>query len=260
MYSRQLNRRDRGCVILMIDQSGSMEEPFYGTSEPKKEVLARAVNGFIVELVLRCVKGPREAPRDYFDIGLLGYGEQVNWLLDTDGPIAVSDMAERGNDLGRSANGVPMWVHPTAGNGTPYCGALDAVGRVLHNWVRNHPEAFPPMVINLTDGAPTDGDPSVWSERVRSLGTADGTVLLFNINLSALPGNPVLFPSDTAQLGDDFARGLFEQSSVLPGPMVDQAHALGFRLAPGARGFGFNVDFTSINQFLRVGTSVGLNR
>lgn len=260
MYSRQLNRRDPGCVILMLDQSGSMEEPFYGTPEPKKDVLARAVNGFIVELVLRCVKGPNEAPRDYFDIGLIGYGEQLGWLLGTDGPIPVSEMADRGNTLDRSANGFPMWVEPTAGNGTPYCGALDAVGRVLHGWIKGHPGSFPPMVINLTDGAPTDGDPSVWSDRVRSLGTDDGTVLLFNINLSALPGTPMLFPSDMTQMGDDFARALFQQSSVLPEPMVAQAQALGLHVAPGARGFGFNVDFTSINQFLRVGTSVGLNR
>lgn len=260
MYTRQLNRRSPGCVILMLDQSGSMEEPFFGTPEPKKELLSRAVNGFIVELVLRCVKAPNEPPRDYFDIGLIGYGNQVRWLLDTDGPIAVSAMADRGNSLPRSANGFPLWVEPTAGNGTPYCGALNEVGRVLHSWIREHPDSFPPMVINLTDGAPTDGDPSVWSDRIRSLSTNDGNVLLFNINLSALPGDPQLFPPDAGGLADDFARGLFQQSSVLPEPMIAQAQALGLHAGPGARGFGFNVDFTSINQFLRVGTSVGLSR
>lgn len=259
-YSRQLNRRSPGCVVLMLDQSGSMEEPFFGAPEPKKDILAKAVNGFVVELVLRCVKGPNEAPRDYFDVGLIGYGASVHWLLGTSGPIAVSELADRGNALQRSAAGLPMWVEPTAGNGTPFCGALDEVGRVLHGWIQRHPDSFPPMVINLTDGAPTDGDPQTWTERLRRLATNDGAVLLFNINLSALPGNPSLFPSDMAQLGDEFARALFVQSSTLPEPMTQQARALGLQVAPGARGFGFNVDFTSINQFLRVGTSVGLNR
>ena len=35
------------------------------------------------------------------------------------------------------------------------------------------------------------------------------------------------------------------------------AHAQGFNVGPGARGFGVNADFRSVVTFLNIGTSIG---
>jgi hypothetical protein len=258
VYEQQLNRQRPGCVILMVDRSGSMEEPFFGTTTPKKAVVAEVLNDFLAELVLRCVKNAGEPPRDYYEVGVVGYGAGVSWLLGGSGPIPVSELADLGDRVPRNDKGYPVWVGPAADNGTPYGAALDEVGRVLHGWIRRHPASFPPMIVNLTDGAPDDGDPTIWVDRIRTLSTDDGAVLLFNINLSAHPGAPSLFPNTDVYLGDQFARDLFAQSSVLPDPMLQQARAMGLDVSSGARGFGFNVGFGAIAQFLRIGTSAGV--
>ena len=51
------------------------------------------------------------------------------------------------------------------------------------------------MVIHLTDGEPTDGDPLPYAEALKSLSTDDGELLLFNCHISESQANPVVFPN-----------------------------------------------------------------
>ncbi len=67
-YDRRLDRHHPGCILFLIDQSGSMNEPVSGEQRPKAIALAEALNNLLYELVIRCIKdeaaGPRhEAPR-----------------------------------------------------------------------------------------------------------------------------------------------------------------------------------------------------
>jgi hypothetical protein len=137
------------------------------------------------------------------------------------------------------------------------CGALDRAGRLAAGWIQRYPDSFPPIVLNLTDGEATDGDPLPWANRLRSLHSNDGNVLLFNLHLSGEVADPVLFPSSSDDLVDEHSRLLFEMSSELPPFMLEAASAQGSRVSAGARGFGFNADLRSIMTFLNVGTSVG---
>lgn len=61
-YEKRLDRKNPGCILFLVDQSGSMEEPIAGEPRPKSEVVAEALNDLLYNLVLRCVKGESESP------------------------------------------------------------------------------------------------------------------------------------------------------------------------------------------------------
>ncbi len=113
------------------------------------------------------------------------------------------------------------------------------------------------MLVNLTDGDSTDGDPAVWARRLRSLASSDGSLLLFNINLSERPSTPSLFPAESSGLPSAAAVMLYEMSSPLPESMLSSARSLGLPAQPGARGFAYNADLRTLVAFLNVGTSIG---
>ena len=72
------------------------------------------------------------------------------------------------------------------------------------------------MIVHLTDGEPTDGDPEPYAEAIKSLATEDGELLLFNCHLSTSSASPVVFPVSESMLTDDYAKLLFRISSELP--------------------------------------------
>ena len=114
---------------------------------------------------------------------------------------------------------------------------------------------FPPIVVNITDGEATDGDPLRYAQALRSFATDDGEVLLFNVHLSAADEPPVTLPDALAELPpDDYARQLFQMSSVLPFSMRAAAEQEGFAVSLDTRGFVFNADPAALVRFLEIGT------
>jgi hypothetical protein len=259
--------------MFLIDQSQSMLDVMANSLLSKAEALRDAINNLLYEVVLRCIKDPDEGPRPYYDIGVIGYGSGVAPALG--GRLAGLELAsivevannplrveERLRKLDDGAGGIveqqvkfPVWFEAVGNNGTPMSSAIDHAGTILATWVREHPESFPPIVINISDGAATDGDPREWADRLRSLSTDDGAVLLFNLSLSSNPAPSVSFPATPGQLSDEYAQTLFDMSSVLPPFMCQLATTHGFTLDDGARGFVFNADIVSVVTFLQIGTA-----
>jgi len=277
-YEKRLDRRNPGCIMFLVDQSGSMDEPIAGEPRPKSQVVAEALNELLYNLVLRCVKGESESPRHYYDIGMIGYGANVGPVfggaLSGRDLVSIVDVADHPLEVveretvslqggGGDAATVPrrqkfpVWIRPTAGGLTPMCAAMDRAGGVMASWVQAHPGSFPPIVFNISDGNATDGDPRVWARRLMSLGTQDGNVLLFNLNVSALPAQTLYFPHDPSYLDNDYARLLFDMSSVLPPYMVEVCHQMNIPTPPGARGFVYNADSSAMVHFLRIGSDTG---
>ena len=119
-----------------------------------------------------------------------------------------------------------------------------------------HPHGFPPTILHLTDGESSDGDPNEIGRQIMSLGTDDGTVLLFNCHISSRRSAKIEYPIDDGSLPDGFARLLFDISSRLPGNFLAAAAQLGVNALDGSRGFVFNGDPSSIVQFYEIGTSL----
>jgi uncharacterized protein YegL len=272
-YTAEISRANPTCFLFLIDQSGSMAGPFAGQPGKKKaEGVADAINRLLQNLVLKCAKS--DGIRDYFHVGVIGYGAQVHSALG--GPLAgrhlvpISEVAnnplrveQRTRKIDDGAGGLveqsfkfPVWFEPSAGGKTPMCRALTLAAEVLQEFITHTPDCYPPLVINITDGRATDGDPRAAAAALRELSSGDGGVLLFNAHLSSTPAPPVAFPGSEKELPDPFARLLFRMSSPLPPRLQEAARADGFPIAAAAHGFVFNADLVSVIHFLDIGTRV----
>lgn len=271
MYEQEISRSSPGCFLFLLDQSYSMGAPISGSPAPKASALAAMINELLYAVVLECTKDFQELPRHYFDVGVIGYsGNGVRPLLPgtsrrralvpvhayagTGRPVEHSRTMRRADgSVEHEQTTVPEWIQPLNFGWTPMCEALGMAYKVLRGWVKEHRSSFPPIVLNITDGQATDGDPRGPARRVTRLETGDGRTLLFNLHLSEARGTPMSFPV-LAPTGVPQAELLFEMSSALPGTLV-QASGYEGRIASGARGFVFNGGATALMDFLRIGTS-----
>ena len=249
-----------------------MQDPF-GAGEVQKrkaEGVADAINRLLQNLVIKCARDT--GVYDYFHIGIVGYGNSVGsgWGGHLTGrelvPISEignnpSRIEERGKKVDDGAGGLmeqkvkfPIWFDPVANGGTPMCQALTYAKTILASWVASHPDGYPPLVINITDGESTDGDPMAAAEAIKALQTTDGAALLLNLHLSSTAAAPVTFPSSEAGLPDQYAQILFRMSSVMPSQMRAQAAGDGFAVDESSRGYVFNADLVALIQFLDIGT------
>src|SRR5262249_11524508 len=114
--------------------------------------------------------------------------------------------------------------------------------------------SFPPIVINITDGEATDGDPSGAADAIKRLASSDGDVLVFNLHIPSQRSTPIEFPDSDAGLPDQFAQLLFRMSSLLPPYMRSIAQQEGHNVSDGTRGFVFNANMESVIKFLDIGT------
>ncbi|HEY8687206.1 MAG TPA: vWA domain-containing protein [Chloroflexota bacterium] len=271
-YTAEISRTNPSCFLFLIDQSGSMDDPFAAGELQRKKAdgVADAINRLLQNLVIKCAKS--EGVRDYYHAGVLGYGSSVGPAFA--GSLAgkeltsISEIAEnparveeRTKKVDDGAGGVidqtvkfPIWFDAVARGGTPMCEALRRAQSILSTWVTGHPDSFPPIVINITDGESTDGDPTPVAEDVRHVASSDGETLLFNVHLSSHSASPIEFPDSEAGLPDKYAELLFRTSSILPSYMQNVARQEGYSVSDGSRGFVFNADMVSVIRFLDIGT------
>jgi len=273
-YQAEISRANPTCFIFLIDQSGSMTDGWAGDSNRKKaDELATIINRLLQGLVIRNTTG--DDVKDRFHIGVIGYGQAVNSSLAgpaggqelvplstiAKNPARLEDRVKRVDDgAGGTINQTvrfPIWFDPVANGGTPMCQALSEASRIVQGWLSNHPGGFPPVVINITDGEATDGNPLAIAENIRQLSSSDGNVLLFNIHLSSRSAGEILYPSDDGGLADEYAKLLFQMSSVMPPKMFDEAKKGGYSVSETSRGFAFNANIVSVIDFLEIGTRPG---
>lgn len=270
-YSAEISRAHPGCFLFLIDQSGSMQDPIPdGSGQRKCDVVSTALNRLLQELSLRCAR--EEGVRDYFQVSVLGYGATVSPSLSgalsgremvklseiANSPARIEDKTKKESD---GAGGVferpvklPIWLDPVANGGTPMCEALRRGTDILRAWVDQNPGSFPPVVLNLTDGESTDGDPTAQASQLASLATNDGQTMLFNLMVSSTGGQPIVFPDNDGTLPGDYAKLLFRISSYLTEPMRAYGRNQGIAVTDGSKGLVYNADVVSIVQFLDIGT------
>lgn len=272
-YSAEISRTNPSCFLFVIDQSASMEDAFGtdGAQKAKADGVADAINRLLQDLVIKCAKS--EGVRDYYHVGVIGYGQNVGPAFSGDllgqdivpvskiaeAPARVEERTKKVEDgaggLVEQAVKFPVWFDATANGGTPMCAAMTLAQDILENWIEEHPKAFPPVVIHITDGESTDGDPREAMQKIKNLQTKDGNVLLFNVHLSDNPNADALsFPQGADELPDQFSQTLFEGASPLTPFMRRVAGELGFDVSDQTRGFVLNADLPLVVQALEIGT------
>ena len=76
-YEQPINTRNPTLMIFLLDQSGSMAEPWgIDATRTKAQGVAEAVNGLINVLVSECCRGT--VVRDRYFLGVVGYGRELN--------------------------------------------------------------------------------------------------------------------------------------------------------------------------------------
>lgn len=271
-YTAEVSRSNPSCFLFLIDQSGSMADPFgAGESRHRKaDGVADAINHLLRELVLKCSRS--EGVRDFYHVGVLGYGTQIGPAFGgslagrdlvpiseiADTPVRLEERTRKVEDgtggLVDQTIRFPIWVDPIAHGGTPMGQALTQAQNIIQRWLNEHPSCFPPIVINITDGEATDGDPSSPAKALQSLSSNDGEVLLFNLHLSSHRAAAIEFPDTEEYLPDQYARLLFRMSSLLPPHIQSAAQQEGYPVTTHTRGFGFNATMVALIQFLDIGT------
>jgi hypothetical protein len=274
-YTRDWGSSQPGCMIFLLDQSGSMGDKFgqmqAGSNRRKCDMVATILNSFLNELVTtNTLPRPDGTPdvRNRADICVLGY-EGSNVVSALSGGLAnrdfvtLSDLQVNPADIemrkrkDTDDTGIeievqvpfPIWVRPKAGGGTPMCAALSRARDLAWQWAMAHPGSYPPVIINVTDGASTDGDPLRVAQEITQVGTDDGQALLFNVHITNLTDSPVAYPLSEGELPNDkYAKSMFSISSVIPETSRALLETLlgGRQVPPGSRGLIFNGDATSV--------------
>jgi hypothetical protein len=272
-YTAEISRSNPSCFLFLVDQSGSMIKPF-GTQPGriKAQGVADAINRLLQNLVIKCTKS--DGIRDYFHVGVIGYGAQVGpafgGALAGQGLVPISAIANKPLRLEQrvvktedGAGGIleqkikfPVWFEPTGEGKTPMCKALALARETVGEFLKKFTACYPPLVINITDGMATDGSPEPVATALKNLGSMDGNVLLFNAHLSSREVPAIEFPESEAGLPDDYARILFRMSSLLPVKIQAAARNEGLRVTDATRGFVFNADLVSVIRFMDIGTKM----
>ncbi|MGW2821926.1 vWA domain-containing protein [Streptomyces sp. NPDC001443] len=270
-HTIRVDRKHPACFVLLLDQSYSMSAPMQGGDGlTKAQALADTTNRLLTQLIQTCTRD-EAGPRHYFDIALIGYADDaVPLLKSNDGfgnpMVASPQLAESYSRIHRGPGGEEwaVWLEPESNGQTAMCAALDRAYDFAAGWTASHQDSPAPVVINVTDGAATDGsldDVAQRAAKLQQLSTVDGPLILFNIAIAARAATPVLFPSDASGLPDPYTAGLFRISSALPARMMEyvgtDAELAGLpRPDAGARGFVCNADLEAVVKALNVGTRV----
>jgi hypothetical protein len=273
-YEAEISRTNPTCFVFLVDHSTSMQNPIQGEAgNPKKsEFVAESINKVLQSLIVSASKDLDI--RRYFQIAILGYGFEVKsafkgaladrellWIDEVyENPLRLEDRI-REEDLGEEGvveltTRYPIWIEAEAKGQTPMCAAMNRAIEILTPWVEEHPDSYPPTVINLTDGESNDGDVRIPANELKQLHTNDGNVILLTVHASSNSfAEKVFFPDTEQNLPDHFSKTMFTMSSILtPNMKRTSSEILGIELGDSARGMVYNGDIASIVQALEIGT------
>ena len=272
MYGATISMRQPACLIILVDQSSSMNRCIAGTTIPRRMAAADSVNDLISEACLSSMTGVRGV-RHVFDVGVLAYGVGEGGVQRMFGKdlVPINEIAELAKvSQQRFAPPLswpdrreyqivkwPIWLEPVAKGQAMMRAAFEWGLAAVRTWIDQHPSSFPPIVINITGGSFAGMSPASLASEIRELTTRDGNALVFNCQISDTEDMAIMYPGPSSAV--NFKRRmhqLYEMSSILPYAMHETARYRGYGFDPGARGYLLNSDITSIFNFIEIGTRV----
>ena len=287
LYDAEINRKNPTAIMIMIDQSGSMDfekHKYKGKMQTYSHIVSDMINGLLNELIGRCTKS--EGVRNYFDVCVIGYGGQssteanVLWEGNLAGKewVSISELKENAQyeeqtitktirgKVKQSTVKIPYWFRPVANWKTPMGDAFSKAYDLLKDWIEEHENSYPPVLINITDGIQSDYSDDELIEaaqRVQALNTKDGHVLVLNSHVSNEDESQILFPLSEQELPtNDYSHLLYEMSSVMPESFNNAISDV--RKDPdvfsGYRGMSFNTGMEALFNFIDIGTSGSTQR
>src|SRR5262249_47307161 len=186
-------------ILMVMDQSTSMNQRLK-SGQSKATFLADVLNKTLYTLITNCSKA--DGVRDYFHVGVVAYsgddarngfqgelGEESLHAVSrlAEAPLRVETRSKKvagpNDSVEQQTVRFPIWFEPHSQGKTSMCAGLTEATKILEQWCAAHPSAFPPTVLHVTDGHPSDGNPEPIADRLKSLATNDGDCLLFNLHV-----------------------------------------------------------------------------
>lgn len=278
MYSSRITRLNPTAFVILIDQSGSMEEQitFDSIRMSKSEAVTIAANMLISELVNRSRR--EDGIRDYFDIAAIGYSnDRARSLLCAEGTFTRPSLINQAvcrTKLYTKERTLPnghkvvttteqkLWIEPCAEGGTPMYDAFVKAHELVEKWCRkgSNLRSYPPTIFNITDGEASDcSDDQLirLADKIKSIRTEDGNVLLINMHLSGSSSDKTtVFPSEEKLFENNkYAQLLFRLSSTMPANYEENIVRIkGTYDRPPFRGMSFNTSIADIIAMMNIGS------
>tara|TARA_Y100001934_G_C12291539_1_gene745092 strand:+ start:498 stop:1340 length:843 start_codon:yes stop_codon:yes gene_type:complete len=254
----------RPCLILLLlDQSGSMSMQFGNNSREK--LVAQYANQIISEIGYKCIQDGEVKNR--FEIAVIGYGlkgkvySAFQGQLQNRWVVSIKELFEK--PYGEE-NGSPIWITPKSGSTTPMTECFMNAKNLINDWINwgNHNECHPPIMLNITDGIPTDCDSNfkqllnITSE-IKNLHTNYGSTLIGNCHIGG-NSTETNYPTQLQPNADAYDRAMFNISSKLTPAMAREAEGRGLEgISSESKLYLSGVENPEqIITFLQIGSSV----
>jgi len=273
--SKQWSSETPGYIIFLVDQSGSMNEP-YPEKDTKANFTALVINRTINELININAAGDKIKDRVF--ISIIGYGGKGGDSVDEVRTDLLSQFAENPLRIEKGKKKIsdghgglveidvvyPIFVEPVAKGTTPMGMALELAKGLIEDWLSENPNNPAPVVINISDGLPWHSTKKD-AEKTKAIEEANAIM-----NLSCEDGNPLIFNAhlgDSSQkcicsaskdeLPDEQAKFLFDISSKIPESYKESAKKLEINVQSESKGFVSNADPETFIKFINFGSSGG---
>ena len=287
MYDAKITSAEPTLLVILLDQSSSMDTTLVETNGERFSIARMAkyvVDEFLYEAFNKCIREDDLKP--YLDIAVIGYSLGLRSALPKipleQYPFSVTKLADTHiaeNPRNPDVNPVVRppryeWLTERAHGDTPMLAAFTKAREIIEKWLPDHQTSLPPVVINISDGMPSDdsdilqmieqgylGDLSQTSllaeaDKIRAIGTENGKCLICNCHVSVAGVKQIHYPlsSDEAEQIDGTSKLMFEMSSIIPESMLALAKKLDLAIDPGSRFFVFNADVNTLIKFMKFGT------
>lgn len=256
-----------GCVVILIDQSGSMKDHVAVGGRTVRDVCTAAVNAALRNLANICTRQKVVQPR--LVVGVIGYGTTAvsawgpklqSWAK-TGATLVPLDVMDANKEEGGT------WIAPRPSDesgefpGTAMGAAIEEARKWCAPWAAEHRESLPPILINITDGNPDAGTEDLTrdaAEAFKAIETDFGNGIVLTYHVSKQAQAPAIeFPdaTDLERMTPE-CRLMFDISSDLPDWMVSHARDLlkasAVAVKQGSRrGLVFGAPVTHLTEVLR---------
>lgn len=263
-YNKTVGSDNPSMFVILLDQSGSMVEDFAGSDKMTRA--AQAVNRVIAELGRASLKESEHSPRCWIEV--IGYGNEsaesivsgmITDVMAHPTELVSEEVVDSKGGLTEMKSGI--WVKPKANGGTPMTYAYERAAEKVSAWIQNHPDCFPPVVINITDGEPNRPESAkAAANRLMELASSDGQVLLMNAHIQETPADSILVPVSLPESISPSAKFLFDISSEIPDNLLANAISSGLPAEKGSRAFLYRANAEALIKLINFGSSMGFKR
>lgn len=224
MFENNFTRANPGLIVILVDQSGSMSQEWID-GKSLAEQTAMVINRCIAEMGYRFTAGT--TVKESANIVLIGYGGDSSYEAQLIRSGSIREFVEhpirreviKKKEYNREMGfyeidfEIPINIEPVAGYVTPMGSALTLAEAIVKEWVnradnRDKAKDPVPLIINISDGAPTDEDGYVMTDFSPIVNIANRIVLFQRLLFFETDGNEsvIRFPYVFALRGTGHGR------------------------------------------------------